>query len=203
MGAVIQRHGAQRERIVRATGRLFSAKGYHGTSMADIGKAVGLEKGSLYTHITTKHEVLQELVERGAASFMAAIAPVVATPASAPERLRLAMRAHLRVVAEHPDLATVFLQEWRRLEVQPRAHIGALRDQYERLWRGIVEDGVRDGSLRANADPRVVALLLLSAGNWAYQWFDPRGTLTSDEAADRFTDLVLAGILPGNVSTLP
>ena len=193
---MIGRRGAQRERIVRATGRLFSDKGYHGTSMADIGQAVGLEKGSLYTHISTKQEVLRELVECGAAAFMAAIAPVVAASAPAPEKLRLALRAHLRVVAEHPDLATVFLQEWRRLEGEPRQHIGALRDQYEELWRGIVAEGVRDGALRSDADPHYVALLLLSAGNWAYQWFDPHGALDADTVADRFIEIVLAGILP-------
>ncbi len=192
---MIERRGVQRERIVRATGRLFSDKGYHGTSMADIGQAVGLEKGSLYAHISTKQEVLRELVERGATAFMAAIAPVIAADVPAPEKLRLALRAHLRVVAEHPDLATVFLQEWRRLEGEPRERVGALRDEYEALWRGIVADGVRDGSLRADADPRDVALLLLSAGNWAYQWFDPRGPLDAEAVADRFIEIVLAGIV--------
>jgi AcrR family transcriptional regulator len=192
---VIEPRGGQRERIVDATGRLFSDKGYHGTSMADIGKAVGLEKGSLYTHITAKQDVLRELVERGAAFFMAALAPVAASQEPAPVKLRQAVRAHIGVVAAHPDLATVFLQEWRQLDGAARERIERLRDQYEAIWRAIVSDGIATGSFRRDVEPRFVALLLLSAGNWAYQWFDPQGPLSADEVADRFVDVVLTGIL--------
>ncbi len=193
---MIEQRGRQRERIVDATGRLFSDKGYHGTSMADIGKAVGLEKGSLYTHISAKQEVLRELVERGAAFFMAALAPVAAAPRPAPEKLRRALRAHLGVVAAHPDLATVFLQEWRQLEGTARERVQGLRDEYEELWRGIVAQGIAEGTFRRDADPRMAALLLLSAGNWAYQWFDPDGPLSADAVADMFMDLVLQGLGP-------
>lgn len=193
---MIEERGGQRRRIVEATGRLFSDKGYHGTSMADIGKAVGLEKGSLYTHIAAKQEVLRELVERGASYFMAALAPVVAAQEPAPWKLRQALRAHLGVVAAHPDLATVFLQEWRQLEGPARAQIGCLRDEYEALWREIVAQGVAEGTLRPDAEPRMVALLLLSAGNWAYQWLDPGGPLSADAVADAFIELVLEGLLP-------
>ena len=191
----MEQRSGQRERIVAATGRLFRDKGYHGTSMADIGKAVGLEKGSLYTHIAAKQEVLRELVERGAASFLSALAPVAASTAPAPLRLRQALRVHLRVVAQHPDLSAVFLQEWRRLEGPDRERVGTLRDAYEATWRRIVADGVRDGAFRPDVEPRYVALLLLSAGNWAYQWFDPSGPLSSDEVADTFATMILEGIV--------
>ena len=188
--------GRQRERIVSATGRLFRDKGYHGTSMADIGKAVGLEKGSLYAHIAAKHDVLRELVERGAAYFMDALAPVAAAREPSHVKLRLAMRAHLGVVAAHPDLAAVFLQEWRRLEGEDRERIGKLRDEYEAIWRGLVDEGICDGTLRPDVDRRFAALLFLSAGNWAYQWFDPYGALSSHDVADRFTDHILTGLTP-------
>ena len=190
---MIEQQKGQRERIVAATGRLFRAKGYHGTSMADIGRAVGLEKGSLYSHISAKQDVLHELVMRGADLFMAGIRPIAVSSDPAPIKVRGAMRAHLRVVAEHPDLATVFLDEWRRLEGAARDDVGRLRDEYEGLWREIVADGVRDGAFRADLDARFAALLLLSAANWAYQWFDPHGPLSADEVADRLTEIALEG----------
>jgi len=188
-----QRRG-QRERIVTATGRLFRDKGYHGASMADIGKAVGLEKGSLYSHISSKQDVLRELVMRGATLFMAGIRQVAASDATAPVKVREAMRAHLRVVAEQPDLATVFLQEWQRLEGATLDEVNRLRADYESMWRDIVEAGVREGLFRADLDTRFAALLLLSAANWAYQWFDPQGALSADDVADKFTDIALEGM---------
>jgi len=192
---MIEQRQGQRERIVTATGRLFRAKGYHGASMADIGKAVGLEKGSLYSHISSKQDVLRELVMRGATLFMTGIRRVAESDAPAPVKIRAAMRAHLRVVAEHPDLATVFLQEWRRLEGAALDEVKGLRAEYEAAWRELVAAGVRDGSFRAGLDARFAALLLLSAANWAYQWFDPHGPLSADEVADRFTDIAFEGMI--------
>ncbi|MGH2343822.1 MAG: TetR/AcrR family transcriptional regulator, partial [Chloroflexota bacterium] len=184
----------QRERIARAGGRLFRHKGYHGTSMADIGEAVGLRKASLYNHVSTKQDMLRELVERGAALFMDGMAPIAGATEPAPVRLRRAVRMHLHVVAEHPDLAGVFLHEWRQLEGEARTRVGDLRDRYERTWRQIVSDGIREGRFRPNLDARFAALSLLSAANWSYQWYDPRGALSPDEVADRFTDLALEGM---------
>lgn len=189
-----QQRTGQRERIVTATGRLFRDKGYHGASMADIGKAVGLEKGSLYSHISSKQDVLRELVMRGATLFMAGIRQVAASDATAPVKVREALRAHLRVVAEQPDLATVFLQEWQRLEGATLDEVNRLRADYESMWRDIVEAGVREGLFRADLDTRFATLLLLSAANWAYQWFDPHGPLSADDVADRFTDIALEGM---------
>lgn len=184
----------QRERIVHATGKLFRDKGYHGASMADIGRAVGLEKGSLYSHITTKHDVLRELAERGAALFLDGVSPIAASHDPAPLRLRAALRMHLRVVADDIDLATVFLREWRHLDEPARARSIQSRDRYEALWRDMVRDGVRDGDFRADTDVGAAATLFLSAGNWAYQWFDPSGDLTPDEVADRFSAIILRGL---------
>ena len=200
---VQQEQPRQRDRIVDATGRLFSDKGYHGTSMADIGRAVGLEKGSLYNHITAKQDVLRELVERGADLFIAGIEPVVVSTEPAAARVRAALRAHLRVVAGDPTLATVFLHEWRQLDGPARARVGVLRDGYERAWREIVASGVRDGSFRPDTDVRFAALALLSAANWAYQWFDPHGSLSGDEVAGRFADLALRGLLRSDDATPP
>jgi TetR/AcrR family transcriptional regulator, cholesterol catabolism regulator len=186
----------QRERIARAGGRLFRDKGYHGTSMADIGDAVGLRKASLYSHVATKQEMLRDLVERGAALFMEGIAPIAQSTDPAPIRLRQAMRMHLRVVGEHPDLAGVFLHEWRQLEGEALARVGDLRDRYERTWRSMIEDGIGEGRLRGDLDARFAALALLSAANWSYQWYDPHGPLSSDDVADRFTELALSGMEP-------
>ena len=184
----------QRERIARATGHLFRHKGYHGTSMADIGAAVGLRKASLYNHLSTKLDMLRELVERGAVLFTDGMAPIATSSDPAADRLARAMRMHLRVVAEYPDVAIVFLQEWRQLEDEARLRVCQSRDRYEAAWRAMLADGIREGQFRPDLDIHFAALSLLSAANWAYQWYDPRGPLTSDQVADRFVEVALRGM---------
>jgi AcrR family transcriptional regulator len=186
--------GAQREHITRTSGRLFRDKGYHGTSMADIATEVGLSKAALYTHLSAKQDVLRELVDRGATLFMDGIAEVAASTDPAPTKLRHALRMHLGIVAGHPDLAAVFLQEWRQLDGDARDRINRLRDQYEHTWRAIIAQGTAEGTLRPTLDPRIAALAFLSIANWAYQWLHARGPLPADTIADHFATLLLAGM---------
>jgi len=63
------------------------------------------------------------------------------------------------------------------------------------MWRDIVAEGVQAGLFKPDLDVRFAALLLLSAANWAYQWFDPHGPLSADDVADRFADIALGGML--------
>src|SRR3954451_4919366 len=105
---------SRRSELTRAAARLFAEKGYHGTSTADLASALGVQKGSLYSHIESKADLLWEVAREGSVAFHAALDSV---PEDAPalERIRLALRAHLRVVGEQVDVATVFVREWRYL----------------------------------------------------------------------------------------
>src|SRR5256885_11194709 len=85
----------------------------------------------------------------------------------ATEKLRLALRAHLRVVAEQLDVATVFVQEWRYLEGERRDEIVAERRRYEERVRALFREGRELSELRTDLDEASAALLFLSAANWA------------------------------------
>ncbi|HEY8646265.1 MAG TPA: helix-turn-helix domain-containing protein, partial [Gaiellaceae bacterium] len=103
---------ARREELTRIAARLFAKQGYQGTSLADLAEELGVQKPSLYHHIAANEDLLWEVAWEGANAFHAALDAV---PAEAPaaERIRLALRGHLAVVAGQLDIATVFVREWR------------------------------------------------------------------------------------------
>jgi hypothetical protein len=108
------------------------------------------------------------------------------------EKIRLALRAHLRTVAAQLDVATVFMREWRYLEGERREQIVGERRRYEERLRGLFRDGREHGELRTDLDESAAALLLLSAANWAYTWLTPgRDT---DALADSFALILVDGI---------
>src|SRR2546426_6114467 len=117
---------ARRSELTREAAKLFARKGYHGTSIGDIADALGVQKGSLYAHIASKEDLLYETMRDGAAAFHGAL-DAIPDDLAAIEKIRLALRAHLRVVAEQLDVATVFVQEWRYLEGPRRDEIVAER----------------------------------------------------------------------------
>jgi AcrR family transcriptional regulator len=53
-----------RDEILLAAAQIFSQKGFHATSMQDIAQAVNLQKASLYHHVTSKQEILVEVLDR-------------------------------------------------------------------------------------------------------------------------------------------
>ena len=112
--------------------------------------------------------------------------------ATAVERIRLALRAHLRVVSEQLDVATVFTREWRYLEGDPRTAFLAERRRYEERWRALFREGVETGELRTGLDVGAAALLVLSAANWAYTWLSPERD--TGALADRFTAILVDGV---------
>ena len=181
----------RRSELTREAARLFAEKGYHGTSIGDLADAMGVQKASLYHHIASKADLLWDVARDGAAAFHAALDGIdERLPAT--EKLRLALRAHLRVVSEQLDIATVFVREWRYLEGGRRDEFVAERRRYEERFRALFREGRELGELRTDLDDATATLLALSAANWAYTWLRPGGA--TDELADRFTTLLLDGM---------
>ena len=181
----------RRDDLTREAARLFAERGFHGTSMDALAQALGVQKGSLYSLTGSKQELLFETMRGGANAFHEAL-DRVSGEAHAVERVREALRGHLRVVAEQLDVATVFTREWRYLEGEYRDEIVRERRRYEERWRALLREGVESGDLRTDLDIGATTLLVLSAANWAYTWLEPgRDT---DELADRFTAILVDGI---------
>jgi AcrR family transcriptional regulator len=181
----------RRDELAVTAARLFAERGYHGTSMGDLAEAMGVQKASLYSLTASKQDLLYRVMRDGADAFHAGL-DAIPDDLPALERVRLALRSHLRVVGEQLDVATVFTREWRYLEGERRDEIRAERRRYEERVRGIFRDGVENGELRSDLDAAAAALLVLSAANWAYTWLTPgRDT---DEIAERFAAILVDGI---------
>jgi AcrR family transcriptional regulator len=185
-----------RERQVRdAALRLFRDKGYHATSMRDIAEVVGINKGSLYSYIRSKEDLLIPFFERAMGSLVAEIEAICADPSLTPtERLRRAIRAHVLNVADNLDELTVYLSEWRQLSSDALSTVRGQRERYARLFLSILEDGVASGEFRVS-DIRVASMSLIGMCNWMYRWYRADGRLTPDQIADSLIEVALGGVL--------
>jgi AcrR family transcriptional regulator len=181
----------RRSELTRQAARLFAEKGYHGTSIGDLAEAMGVQKGSLYAHIESKADLLWEVAREGAEAFHVAL-DGIPDELPATEKIRLALRAHLRVVVEQLDVATVFIREWRYLTGDRRDAFVTERRRYEERFRALFREGRELGELRTDLDDATATLLALSAANWAYTWLRPGDD--TDALADRFYAFLLDGM---------
>lgn len=183
-----------REDVVAAAGRLFSERGYHGTSMRDLGRELGLHGSSLYSHITSKEDLLVDVVDRAASLFDASAALALEGDGPAAVHLKALVRGHIDVVIDHLDEARTFLNEARSLENGHRERVLAHRNRYEQSFRLVLERGVSDGSFRPDLDVPMAGILLLSILNAVDRWYRPGGRLDRDELVDAIVAFSVDGI---------
>ncbi len=180
--------------MVRAAGRLFARRGFHGTSMRDLGQELGLLGSSLYSHIEGKEQLLVEVIRAGGAMFQKLAEEVAASDGSPPERLRHLIAGHVTILVENRDEAATFLNEAWFLPVDARAEVLEMRDRYEGAFRALLAEGRASGDFGRVDDPAITATLVLSVLNALVRWFRPDGRLTTEEIADRIFVFVLEGI---------
>lgn len=183
-----------RQDVVAAAGRMFAEKGYHGTSMRDIGRAVGLLGSSLYSHIESKEDLLVEVVDAGAHLFLEASERALNGGGGPDEKLRALISGHVDVVLDHLDVVRTYLNEARMLDESHRSRVVAARDTYEARFRAGIDDGIAKGHFRRDVDPKIASIFILSILNAVERWYRPNGKLNRDELVEAIHKAVVSGL---------
>ncbi len=183
-----------RDDVIEAAGRLFAEKGYHGTSMRDLGRELGMLGSSLYAHIDSKQDLLVEVVERGARLFDASARAALASSGGAAERLRALIRGHVDVVLDNLAVARTFLNEARMLDDEHRRRVVSARDRYEAAFRKVIREGIEEGTFREGIDPKLASIFVLSVLNAIERWYRPEGTLDRESLVAKISDFVVAAL---------
>jgi AcrR family transcriptional regulator len=180
--------------VVTAAGRLFAERGYHGTSMRDLGRELGLLGSSLYAHVESKQDLLVEVVEEGARLFQDSADRALAVGGSSAERLRGLVEGHIDVVLDNQDVVRTFLNEARMLDEEHRARVIAARDAYEADFRAVIAEGAADGTFRPDVEPKMASILILSILNAVERWYRPDGMLDRAGLVDVIVNTAMRGI---------
>lgn len=183
-----------REDIVIGAGKRFATYGYHGTSMRDLGDDLGILGSSIYAHIGGKHELLVAVVERAADLFAAVAARADKLDAAPSETLQALIRGHIDVLVDYAPEANTFLNEAPFLEPEDRARVIKARDSYEAMYRMTVQRGIDDGSFRADLNPALAGIYILSTLNAIGRWYDPDGRVSRDELAADMHRFMIEGM---------
>lgn len=180
--------------VVATAGRMFAEKGYHGTSMRDLGRELGLLGSSLYSHIDSKEDLLVEVVDEGARLFLDAADKAMAVDGTAGERLGALIAGHVDVVLDHQDVVRTYLNEARMLDEGHRSRVVESRDAYEMMFRSVIGEGVDSGEFRADVDPKIVAIFILSILNALERWYRPDGDLNRNRLVEAISSSVAASL---------
>lgn len=185
-----------RERVLTAAARIFSERGYAGTTMRAVAKEVDRSAGSLYYHYRSKEELIEAVMDQGINGVSEAVHRAVvglAPGTTSRDRINAAIYAHLRSIMEFGDYVLVT----RRVLGQVPAHVRRkhvrLRDAYGDFWVMLLDSAVKSGEIRSDIDLRLTRTFILGALNSAVEWYKPQGKAI-DEVARQFALLITDGL---------
>jgi AcrR family transcriptional regulator len=182
MGRITNRkNGTRKEVITLAAARLFREKGFPSTGMRDLAGDVGVEAASLYNHIRSKSELLQEICFRVANDFTAQLLEVEADHSlNCLQKLESIVRFHISMWINRLDEVMVTNNESKYLEEPYHSTFLNERRVYVRRLEQIIEEAIRKGQIR-KVQPYAVVLTLLSAVRGIEYWHRTKKNISADE----------------------
>lgn len=184
----------RRQEILQAAAQVFHEKGYESTSIQDIADAVGILKGSLYYYITSKEDLLFEIIQGVHEEALANLAKIRDLDGGALQRIRAFVVVHFTHSATNRVRMAVFVQDFRSLQGRRREIIVEERDLYDTFLRDLIRQAQEEGTVCPDIAPKTAAITVLGMMNWIYQWYRPGGDLSVAEIANAYGDFVVAGL---------
>jgi AcrR family transcriptional regulator len=181
-------------KILKAAAKLFREQGFDATTVRQIAKAAQMLPGSLHYRYQSKDEVLVALMRRGTSKAMEAVREAVKAEPDAIERLRLALRAHLRLLIHGDDALYVLLFDWRALPPRSRAGIERERAKYEAFWDELIAEAAMTGRARPQIDLGLARRFSFGAINWVATWHHEVDQ-SAEQIADAYFTYVAYGLL--------
>jgi AcrR family transcriptional regulator len=173
---------------------LFAEKGYHGTTLRDIGAALSVQAGSLYNHISSKEELLFELLTESVQYRIDSLRAAIKDIDDPVERFRVAIDVSIMSRPEKHREVFVAQSELRALDKPKRAAVIAVRDEYEELLGSILEYGVRRGAF-VIGDQKLTVYAIIAVVQQIGQWFTPGGRLSLQQVSEIYQDMFLSSLL--------
>jgi TetR/AcrR family transcriptional regulator len=178
----------KREVLLREAAASFNRRGYHGTSLEEIAKKLGVTKAALYTYVPSKEELLYFCHEAAMESALESLHKAQAGGGNGLEKLSATLRHYLGMMLGNEGGYVVLLEENAMKPAHARAIINR-RDKFEQGLRDFVVEGIADGSI-VQCNPKLAVFMMMGALNWGRKWFRPNGEWSGAQIAFALTQML-------------
>ena len=187
------KHNTRKDVIISKAARLFLEKGYSATSMRDLAEHVGVEAASLYNHIRSKSEILQEICFKTANRFMDHITEVEASERKSIAKIEAVLRFHIRQIVHSYEEVYVMDREWKHLTDPYLSNMQSQRRSYRQRIAAIIEDGIRKGEIKSIDAPTAV-LIILHAVSGIESWHRSVKRISAEMLEDNMVMILVDGL---------
>ena len=195
MARTVGSNGPKTMEAIRKAGlRLIYSQGYEAMSLRRLAAEVGIQAGSLYNHITTKQDLLFDLIKVHMDELLERLDQALEGISDPEDRLQAFIAFHVGYHIARKREVFICYSELRSLEPKNYEIVVGLRQQYERKLIGILDDGVAEYRFTV-ADTTVAAYGILAMLTGVCTWFRPAGRMTKEEVVGIYTGMVRHGLV--------
>lgn len=169
---------------------LFLERGYHGTTMKDIGQYLGLRAPSLYNHVDSKQEILRTIMLDTERELLAEFHQATHNVEDIVDAIRQAIATFVHHHARNRREALVGNRETANLDEPARSQLLQMRREHEHAIRALIEKGCTQGYFQVE-HPHLASFGMLEMGVSVARWFDPTGPLSADEVARSYGNMAV------------
>src|SRR4051794_17317451 len=160
MPATARRRSSKRTVILNKAASMFKDKGFAATSMRDLAETVGIEAASLYNHIKSKSEILQEIIFHAASEINSQLEEVDVEGKSSLKKIEEIIRFHVGMMLTRFEEYHVMTHEWIHLSEPHLSNFIGQRRTYVQRLEAIVQQGIDHKEMKP-VIPYVAVLTIL------------------------------------------
>ena len=181
--------------VMDAAVDVFWRKGYAAASVQDVADGVGVLKGSLYYYISSKEDLLFEILDDVHEQSRRILDDVVELDATPLERLRTYMERHVEWYLDNLEQVTVYFRDWRYLTGERLQLVTKRRGDYDRVIRELIRSAQDAGEVDSGIDPNYASFFLLAAVNHVPEWYKRDAADSPSHIARAYADLAVGTLL--------
>jgi TetR/AcrR family transcriptional regulator, cholesterol catabolism regulator len=190
----VQANGTKKDIILKNAAALFRKKGFSATSVRELAESLGIEAPSLYNHIGSKVELLQEICFAVAEDYTMNMNTIIDSKENAAQKMENIIRFHVRKLSTDFDKVFVSDHEWKQLPKKKLEEFLMYRRNYEKHMIEIVADGM-EKNLFKNLLPGITVLTILSAVRGLELTQRHKNEFTIEQLEDNMVQHLLNGII--------
>ena len=187
------------EKILKVALELFVRQGFHGTSIYDIMRKVGMTKGAFYSHFTSKGDLFLKLInEFRVRIFETMVNDINAFEGNTLEKIHRVITLSSHVATENTYLCVflTFLTTEMNTDVDFEPPLKSIYIDYQKFISGLISRGIKQGLFKKELDPDLVALTFMALHDGVlHQWILNRQYIDSGEFVRTFRNIFLTGIV--------
>ena len=172
---------------------MFRQKGFAATSMRDLAETVGIEAASLYNHIQSKSEILQEITNRITIDCNEHLYSLDNSGMTSIQKIESLIRFHVRMMLDRFEDYYVMINEWMHLTEPYLTNFSLQRRSYVQKMEAIIDEGIKNNEMKP-VIPYVAVLTILSSVRGLEFWHRSRKRITPSEMEDNMVTHLIYGL---------